>query len=244
MLSPYTGPCTITVANTVIDAKEVRCALDIRASGVSITRSLIMGTVAIDAGRAGASFSISDSTVDAGSQEGTGIGERDFVARRVHVKGGNRSINCYLKCTVEDSYVHGQFRDATGRAHESGIRMGSDSTLRRNTIVCDAPDVAPDAGCSASLTGYGDFDVVQRNLIEGNYFPGTSGGYCAYGGSTRGKPFSAGVNNIRFINNVFGRGSSGNCGVWGPITSFDSNAPGNVWSGNTWTDGKPVPPAD
>ena len=154
------------------------------------------------------------------------------------------ATNCSVNCTVSASYLHGQFRDSTGVYHESGIRIGSGSVIRGNTIACDAPDVPPDAGCSAALTGYGDFAIVQNDTIDGNLFIAGSGGYCSYGGSTTGKPYSSGVNHIRFTNNVYQRGSSGKCGIWGPITAFDSSAPGNVWSNNTWDDGTAVQPAD
>ena len=165
-LSPYTGPCTITAAGTVIDAKTISCSLDIRASGVKITRSLINGTVGTGENTTGYSFSISDSEVRIGAREGTGVGAVNFTATRVHVNGGNRSMHCYRDCVIQDSYVHGQYRDATGRMHESGIRMGSGATIRHNSITCDAPDVPPDAGCSAGLTGYGDFAPVQNNVVE------------------------------------------------------------------------------
>ncbi|ODT39575.1 MAG: hypothetical protein ABS62_12875 [Microbacterium sp. SCN 70-200] len=239
-LSTYTGPCTITVANTVIDAKTVDCGLIIRATGVKITNSVINGTVYADGDSNGsASFTIVDSNVNIGARAGTGIGDGYFTATRVEVTGGNRSINCFVDCTVENSYVHGQFTDSTGAAHESGIRMGSGAVIRGNTIACDAPDVPPDAGCSAALTGYGDFAVVQNNTIDGNYFVAGSGGYCAYGGSSAGKPYSSGANNITFTNNVFEKGDR-RCGYYGPITSFDSSAPGNIWSNNTWDDGRAV----
>lgn len=242
-LTAYTGPCTITAANAVIDAKVVNCSLSIRATGVAISRSVINGTVYADPDTS-ASFSIIDSQVDVGNGPGTGIGDGNFTALRVHVTGGNRSANCFRNCTVESSYVHGQFRDATGTYHESGIRMGSGSVIRGNSIACDAPDVPPDAGCSAAITGYGDFAVVQDNVIDGNLIIAESGGYCAYGGSSPGKPYSNGVNKIRYTNNVWQKGPSGKCGVWGPITSFDINAPGNVWSNNRFDDGAAVQPAN
>lgn len=239
-LTPYTGSCTITAPGTVIDAKQVNCStLSIQAQNVVISRSVINGTVS-NSERGTSSFTITDSEVHSGNQVATGIGDARFTATRVEVTGGNRSVNCALDCAVVSSYVHGQFRDDSGRAHESGIRMGAGSVIRGNTIVCDAPDVAPDAGCSAALTGYGDFAVVQNNVIDGNLFGAGSGGYCSYGGSTGGKPFSSGTRDIRFTNNVWQRGDSGKCGFYGPITSFDSNAPGNVWSNNTWDDGTPV----
>ena len=236
-LTDYTGPCRITEPGTVIDAKRVTCwPLQIDARGVVITRSLINGIVSNPEQGAG-SFTITDSEVNVADSAGTGIGDARFTAMRVEVTGGNRSVSCFLDCTIVDSYVHGQFRDTTGHFHESGIRMGSNSVIRGNTIACDAPDVPPDAGCSAALTGYGDFAAVQNNVIDDNLFIGGSGGYCSYGGSTAGKTFSGEARNIRFTNNVWQRGSSGKCGSYGPISSLDSSAPGNVWSNNRWSDG-------
>jgi hypothetical protein len=243
-LTDYSGPCRITTAGTVIDAKRVNCStLDIATTGVKITRSIVNGGIYNNDSGTG-SFSISDSEVNVGNKAGTGIGDVRFTATRVHVTGGNRSVNCFRDCTLEESYVHGQFRDSTGVFHESGVRMGSNSVIRGNTIACDAPDVAPDAGCSAALTGYGDFAVVQNNTIDGNLFVAGSGGYCTYGGSTPGKPYSTGTKNIKFTNNVWQRGSNGKCGSYGPITSFDSNAPGNVWSNNKWDNGAAVAAAN
>ncbi|WP_181790517.1 DUF4082 domain-containing protein [Myxococcus llanfairpwllgwyngyllgogerychwyrndrobwllllantysiliogogogochensis] len=243
-LTPYTGPCSISVANTLIDSKTVNCDLTIRAAGVIIRNSKINGSVSTDENSTGFSFTLTDSHVDAGDRIVTGVGAVNFTAVRVHVQGGNRSIHCWHDCEIRDSYVHGQMTDETGTAHESGIRMGRNVTLRHNTIVCDAPDVPPDAGCSAALTGYGDFAPVENNLVENNFFPGTTGGFCAYGGSSQGKPYSGATNNIRFIGNVFGRGQSGRCGWYGAITSFDTSEPGNVWSNNTWEDGTVLPPSN
>jgi hypothetical protein len=243
-LTPYTGPCTIQTPNLVIDAKLISCDLRILTTGVKITRSRLNGHVDADNLKTKASFTISDSYVDVGNWPGTGIGTRHFTATRVEVVRGSRSINCYEDCTVVDSYVHGQYHDTTGVNHESGIRMGSHATIRHNTITCDAPNYPPDAGCSANLTGYGDFDPVEHNLIENNFFGDGTGGYCTYGGSTAGKPYSAHTNTIVFRGNVWQKPADGISCYWGPITSFDVNAPGNVWQNNTYTDGKPVPPAN
>ena len=49
---------------------------------------------------------------------------------------------------------------------------------------------------------------------------------------------------MRAIRNIFMRGPSGKCGIWGPVVAFDSKAPGNVWDNNLWDDGKPVAPAN
>ena len=247
-LSAYTGPCTIQTDNIVIDAKIINCDMRILAQNIKITNSVINGPIYSDSDYFNGSFSMTDSEVRMPQSAGTGVGDVNFTLTRVEVTGGSRSVNCAANCTVQDSYLHGQYTDRRGIDHESAIRMGSNSTIRHNHIACDATPVPPDAGCSAALTGYGDFAIVQKNTIDNNLIdggPDGSVGYCSYGGSTTGKPYSNGVNNIKFTNNIFRRGDGGKCGIWGPVTSFDSNAPGNVWTNNLWdTDGKTVPPAN
>jgi hypothetical protein len=246
-LTAYTGPKTITEANTVIDAKSISGDLIIRARGVKVTRSRIAGTISTDENSTGYSFALTDSDVNAGAGLVTAVGAVDFTMLRVHVQGGNRSVNCWNTCNIRDSYVHGQARDASGKAHESGIRLGAKGVLRHNTILCDAPNVAPDGGCSADLTGYGDFAPVENNTVDGNLFKATTGGYCAYGGSSAGKPFTSGANHNVFTDNVFEKGTTNDhgeldCGGFGAITAFDSSRPGNVWANNTYDDGTPVTP--
>ncbi len=245
-LTPYDGPCTVTVDGTTIDAKTIDCDLQIEAADVRITRSKINGSVATDESSTGYSFTISDSEVDVGDRAGTGIGAVSFSALRVHVRGGNRSIHCWNDCTVTDSYTHGQFTDPSGTFHESAMRMGQSATFRHNTVICDAPDVPPDGGCSADLTGYGDFGPVQNNTIDRNLFGATTGGYCTYGGSSQGKPYSEQTNHIVFTSNVWQRGPRPGdhgekvCGYYGSNTSFDPSRPGNVWTDNVFDDGTPV----
>jgi hypothetical protein len=219
----------------------------IQAANVTITKSRFTnGSVSTDENSTGYSFSISDSEVNIGNRAGTGIGAVNFTATRVEVTGGNRSMHCWNNCTITDSYVHGQFTDPSGTFHESGIRMGQSLTLRHNTVACDAPDVPPDGGCSAGLTGYGDFGPVQNNTIDKNLFVATTGGYCTYGGSSAGKPYSSQANHVVFTNNIWQRGTNLNdhggytCGYYGSNTAFNPAAPGNIWSGNKYDDGSTV----
>ncbi|WP_156391030.1 MULTISPECIES: DUF4082 domain-containing protein [unclassified Nocardioides] len=242
-LAAYNGPCTITRDGTVIDRKLVTCDLSVRARNVVVKHSVVHGT--ISTGGSGTSLSVVRSTIDVspdGVRLETGIGDGYFKVIRSEVRGGNRGINCDDHCVVRDSWVHGQDTDSSGAAHESAVRMGSHAVIVGNTLVCDAPDVPPDAGCSASLTGYGDFAPVRNNLISGNYFPTSTGGTCAYGGSSGGKPYSEDAAGIRFVDNVFVKGRTGSCGYWAPIMDFDSSAPGNEWVGNAWESGGTVRP--
>lgn len=238
ILTPWDGDCTVTQNGTVIDAHEVNCDLRIRAADVAITRSRINGIIILRDLDAGYSFSITDSEVHVGEAMSTGIGNGNFTALRVEVTGGRRSVFCSRNCTIEHSWVHAQAGDTEQQdAHLSGIRMGRNTTIRFNTIVCEGERIPPASGCSAALTGYGDFSPIQDNLIEGNLFQSGTASFCAFGGSTRGKPFSDEARDIRFINNVFQRDEAGSCGIHAPIEAFDPDAPGNLWEGNVWDDG-------
>lgn len=253
-LTAYTGSCTVTTNNLVIDAKTINCdPMVVKAAGVKITRTKINGSILIDSPNAGYSFTITDTEVDAGAiapgdtDDNSAIGKSNFVATRVHTHGGKRGVWCEYNCTVQDSWIHGQAPDPSGVAHESGIRMGDGSVIKHNSILCDAPDYPPDAGCSANLTGYGDFAPIRNNTIEKNLFVATTGGACAYGGSSGddgSKPYGKQASNIVFKDNIFQRGKGGKCGYYFPITDFDSTRPGNVWQNNTWDDGSVLPPAN
>jgi hypothetical protein len=100
------------------------------------------------------------------------------------------------------------------------------------------------------LTGYGDFGPVQNNTIDRNLFGATTGGYCTYGGSTPGKPYSDATHRIVFTDNVWQRGTKQSdhgtyvCGYYGSNTSFDPDLPGNVWTYNTFDDGAEVESAN
>ncbi|NLE99083.1 MAG: hypothetical protein GX596_14015 [Propionibacterium sp.] len=241
-LTAWTGDCDISEPGTVIDAKRVDCDIRIRAADVRITNSEIHGSVILRDLESGYSFTIADSEIHVGERLRTGLGNGYFTAERVEISGGGRSMYCATDCTLERSWVHGQTGDPGGEAHLSGVRMGQNTTLRFNSIICEGTRTPPGSGCSAALTGYGDFRPIQNNLIEGNYFHSGTASFCAFGGSSSDKPFSDEASDIRFIDNTFERDDDGSCGLLGPIVAFDSDAPGNVWEGNRWSDGEPLPP--
>jgi Bacterial TSP3 repeat len=243
-LTAYTGPCRITTAGTVIDGQRVNCSLEIVAQNVEVRNSEVNGTVGIDG--PDRSLTVVDSTLDAGPvNANTNDGPRaiccrDFTLVRVETVRGISGGWCEASCTVRDSWIHGQDRDEGGHAHQSGFRLGSGGRFIHNTIRCDAPEVPPDAGCSADVTGYGDFDYIRNNLVEKNLLEWTeSGGFCAYGGSTPSKPYSAGSNNV-WQDNIFQRGPSGQCGVYGAITDGDFGKRGNEWTNNRWDTGESI----
>lgn len=246
VLTAYTGPCTITAAGTVIDSKTVTCAtLLIRAPGVVIRNSKLVGVDLNDEASGNASFTITDSTISNGAREQCNcLGAHDFTATRVEIIGGNRSAYCIARCTIVDSWLHGQ--QLQGAQHGSGLREEAFTTARHNVLVCDYPNTndTTGLGCSADLTGYPDFAPIHNNTIARNLFLASiTSSVCAYGGATSGKPFSndpLNATNQKFTDNVFQRGSNGKCGFYGPVMDFAAGRTGNVWQSNTWEDGTAV----
>lgn len=272
-LTDYTGSCTITTPDVVIDAKTFNCRVFIEAANVQITRSKINGGVMIDVDTwpNAYSFSVRDSEIDVLSDSVSiysiqaGIGKSNFVGERNYIHGGIRGAWCEYNCTVRDTYICCQANDDRGSLtctdpdggqhhciHESGIRMGSGpagsgQVIEHNVIACDAlnwPDPVAggtdSAGCSATLTGYGDFAPIQNNTVNRNLFMPTEGGTCAYGGATVGSPvkqYGGDSNHIVFTDNVFvSRPDVPRCGWYFTSADYDAARPGNVWTGNQrWT---------
>lgn len=265
-LTPYTGPMTITASGvTNIDGVQIgapgapqQLTIAESAGTVNVTNTRIYGNVYITCGgdSLGAGeevvhcpdttpyLNMTDSEVQMENfiNIDGGVEHENYHLNRVEINGGRRSFNCDTDAIIENSWMHGIADDPSGVAHESTGRMSQGCTFRNNVFECTANDYPPDAGCSADMTGYGDFETVADNLIEGNLFKQTTGGVCAYGGSAQGKPYPN-AHHIRFIDNVFERDpETGKCGFYFTVVDFNPNAVGNVWSNNTWADdGTPVP---
>lgn len=238
-LTAYTGPCTITVANTVIDSKTVNCTLSIRANNVTIRNSRINGSIENGTGaQPSRSFTVTDSDI-INAVNTTGIGESYFTATRVDISGGNRGANCFTDCTVRDSYIHGN--RITGTTHASGLRAGMNTTYIHNYLICTVG-----GNCSADLTGYADFSPTHHWTITNNFFGGvTDAQWCAYDGAVGGKPYSGDPTNatyIQFRDNVFARGPSGKCGQAAPVAFDGASAKvGWVFTNNRFEDGALIP---
>ncbi|QQS20304.1 hypothetical protein IPL85_02560 [Candidatus Saccharibacteria bacterium] len=81
--------------------------------------------------------------------------------------------------------------------------------------------------------------------FDNNLFMPTTGGYGGTFGYNPAKPYGSNPSYIVVTNNVFQRGPTGICGVYGTVTSFLSSGTGNVWSNNTYeNDGTIIPPAE
>lgn len=250
-LSAYTGSCSLGVDNTIIDSRTINCSLTITGSNVIIRNSKIVGdNIMVSSG----SLSLTDSEVDFGSNiNGESLKGSNITVTRANLYGGKRQVWCN-NCTLQDSYLHGQLRDDTGITHLSAARVSQGSRYIHNTLLCDGPNVAPSAGCSANQTGYPDFEPVRDVTLEKNLYLATPSGYCSYGGGSPNKPYSDDPTNatyIKSINNVFQRGMNPNdkssialtdkrrytCGYYGVTVAFLSSKTGFQFTGNMWDDG-------
>lgn len=234
-LTPYTGPCTIRTANTVITNKTINCPdrLIVMAAGVRITNSKIVGGLDVESGHA----TLTTSEVDAGQNQWAAVGYREFTLVRVNAHGGQHGAQCDANCSVTDSWLHGQYLPGNQGWHLNGFisNGGHDIVLTHNRLECNPRDNGVGGGCTADASIFGDFSANSRFTLDRNLFMAEPGSYCAYGGTEASKPGKP--DHIVFTNNVFQRGANGRCASYGAITSFDSNAPGNVWTNNTWDTG-------
>ena len=247
-LSAYTSPCTITAANTVIDAKSVGCDLDIRATNVTIKRSRINGVVILDTDVAGSSnwsYTLADSEVIAGLRQIAAVSYGNMTVLRSEITGGATSVQCgehAVSCTVQDSWLHGQLIPSDQHWHLGGFLSngGHNIRIRHNTIVCDAPENAVGDGCTGDLNLLGDFAAIADVVVDSNFLGASVGmSFCLYGGDALSKPYPH-ANNVVVTNNVFQRGTNNKCGAYGPVSSFNTGGPGNVWANNKWDNGNAV----
>jgi hypothetical protein len=260
-LTAYTGPCTITADNTVIDSKTVNCAPDgviVRAGNLTIRNSMVTGLIRLDTDRAGAagwSFSVTDSEVDATEVQLAAICCGNLTVTRVNVHGGVTAVQCEASgpssggdltpyCTVRDSYLHGQGIPVGAQWHLGGfLTEGGDNavTLDHNYVICDAPVYLPDGGCTGDINLLAHFGIIHDVTVHNNKMGASLDlSYCTFGGAGIADygPYSY---NIVYTDNVFERGTNGKCGGYGPVTNYELGRPGNVWTNNRYDDGTVIP---
>jgi len=217
------------------DACEFSGDVRIQASGVTISRSLIHGQV-MGAGDNMFGAVIRDTEIDCGclsqgsSDPPVAIQYDNFTLTRVNIHGAGHGVAMGSNVTVQDSWIHGLGGNTS--AHKDGIYVGNGthSVIQHNTITCNDGSAA---GCTAAIGLLTDFGPISYFTIDNNLL-NTNGSYCFYGEGGATKPYTS--DHVTFTNNQFGREVSPKCGFYGPVTYFDSSAPGNVWTGNTWAD--------
>ena len=191
-LSDYSGPCTITVANTVIDSKTVNCDLSIQTTGVVIKNSKINGQI-FSSEETSYSFSLEDSEVDAGLVELAAVGSTNVTVKRCNIHGGITTFYCWSNCDVRDSWLHGQGLPPNAGWHLGGFRADdngfdavgkTNATAVHNTIACDTPpNGTQEGGCTSGVALIPDFGPISYVTMDQNLIVASEGqSYCVYGG--------------------------------------------------------------
>ena len=233
-LAAYNGPCTISVPNTVIDAKLVNCALDIEAPGVTIQDSKINGQVH---NNSSGSLLIEDTEINGGNDQSESVGGDNITILGSNLYGDQHEFHCGSNCTLENSWLHDNYNFGSS-GHQNGFLSngGSNFLVQHNSVYCVG-------GCTGDITFIPDGDIskatVNKNLLMTTQYAA----FCLYPSSDH--PSKPGVvTGMVVTDNVFQRGANGTCAYYGPVYGWDvSNTPGvdgygNVWSGNTWNNGQ------
>jgi hypothetical protein len=241
-----TGNVSIRADGTVIDGWDLEGSLDIYADNVTVRNSRITtrNWWGINQ-RAGVSgLRVEDVDIVGVPGEGIDGGGTDWAVSNA---GGSLTVlRTDMSLTgdgvntdtglVADNYVHdlAEFTAADGKWwHNDGIQAGAGSaaglTVRHNTVLNPAP---PDRGGDGAIALFQDWGDMFNVVVDDNLVAG--GGYVLRGGGP-------GTRNLKFTNNVVSRQYYLAGGYWGPAAAFDKSGSGNVWSGNRFEDGKPIP---
>jgi hypothetical protein len=225
-LTVVNGDLAITKAGTVVDGKDIRGCVSVRAAGVVIRNSKITCRSSyviasfVD-GYTGTGLLIEDSEVSCGYGPGTALGDANITARRLNVHGCENGADVDINFALMDSYIHDLW--AENDAHSDGVQLaiGNDVTIRHNRIE------AGKQGTSAIIspsTGTRNV-IIDKNLMSG----GAATLYCRQKG--------AGTN-YQVTDNRFSRKFYPLSGAYMPWTECKDEA---VVTGNVWDDtGQPL----
>jgi hypothetical protein len=270
-LTPYTGPTTINTCGAVIDSKLITGDLVVTTGNgthspdtpcVTIRNSLVTGVIHTDDTSFGPVVVTDTEIAIDGIGWWVNLGRYNMFNWRVNSHGSEAAVACADYCASYDSWVHGAYLG--GAYHYNGFGSNgiepSNGYFRidHNWVSCGDwsgmdPAVLDDAGCSADIGFYGDFAPIQNITINRNYLAGArinptiprdqyrQSGYCLNPGYYPGKPNPTPINEA-VTDNVFGRGYTGQCGVYGPTNSLNAigHPNGNTWTGNQYDDGTPI----
>ncbi len=187
-LSVINGDVIVTTAGTVIDAKDIKGALIIKASNVTVTRSLIEGRAGSDSVviSAGSGILLQDDEVTvAHPSAGTdSMSVRGATLNRLNIHGGVDGMKLSSNSVVENSWIHGLAYFSSdpaqggGPTHNDTIQIMSGSNIRITGNYLQATSsnnaaiqVTQDAGSTSGLN------------IAGNW---ADGGGCTFNFSGHG----------------------------------------------------------
>ena len=257
-LTPYSGPCTITAANTVINAKDITCRIVVRAANVTIKNSRIRvsneNAIYIDDVYHAI---IMDTELDGQHADNSAggislIGDGSYTLVRVdaHGSGDIARIN-WGGVAIVDSYLHdpyclqGSCHNDVTQSTDSNCTLGVDSI---NGTIGSTSDATGGQWCvklvhntmenpntqTSNILLKADQGAIHDVLVENNLFNG--GGYTVYWYDANYQISNGTIRNNRF-RRAAGGGYWPNGGYFGPIASnVNDSSRWPTWTNNVWDD--------
>jgi hypothetical protein len=213
----------VTVVDSRIDSSSW-WGVNLRAgyTGLRILHSELTGTPGAGADNGGEDYAVSnmgDGSVEVGWDDVSVFGDALSL--------GNGSIH--------DDYVHDlhPFINHSGTyQHLDAIISDGDDTLglriEHNTLLNPVP---ADQGPTSAIGLLPNTGPISDTAVVDNWIAG--GAYAIYGGG-------AGATGVVVTGNVFSTQYWGRCGIYGPVTYWNSGGSGNEWSGNRYSSGAMV----
>lgn len=221
----------------VIDNMLVRGSIKIRHDNVTVRNSMIIGDGGWYALYSPHDVREQTRTINVENVEIKGYGADKYrmaimywpgqrlKARGVRILGHGGGMRLHAGSVVEYTYVGDIQLDPGSHNAAMSTRGGDHIVLQRSYL---------EGSTSSALSLYSDSPITDF-LARENLFDG--GTYSVHGGNN--KAHGGDLADIRFINNKFTRAYQ-----YGPLATWSSSAPGNVWSGNTYLDdGSAVAPS-
>lgn len=166
------GHLDVTAPGTVIENKDIRGCVIIKAANVTIRKSKISCpdfTVIYNTRdyHSGGKLLIEDSDITCNTTQGTGMSEYGFTARRVHVYGCENGFSLSDTVIIEDSYIHNLYEGPAGEGHADGIQITDNPArilIRHNTIL------VPGTTAAVNWTRQTTSVLIQNNLLGGGAY--------------------------------------------------------------------------
>jgi hypothetical protein len=219
-LTVVDGGLSVTKPGTVVENKDIRGCVEVKAANVVIRRSKVTctsfyGIASFSAEYSGGGLVVEDTEIDCQNHNSTAIGEYGVTARRLNIHGCENGFDIDNTITVSDSYIHDLYEGGTG--HSDGVQLAGGAHIRitHNTIfnpkgtsaIISHPNANSDVLVSGNLLGGGAYTL-----------------YCPKESSS----------NFRVVGNRFSTLFGPKSGEFGPTSDCDKVAEmsGNVWDAN------------
>lgn len=173
VLTPYTGPSTISTAGTVIDGKAMGC-VRVTAKNVIIRNSTITGPCFYGVEvTSGGSLTIQRSRIDCVNYTGTGLVWGNFQAYGIHFRRCENALSTTSNVLLQDSYISEIVEKNGGHGDGLQAESGSNLTIRHNTF-----DIRNPITSSIEWVNWVDDNTINHTLVEDNFF--AAGAFTVY----------------------------------------------------------------